>query len=238
MGFQILTYCSQAYLPALEWVLPSWTRPDVEQIHVVSDFGPMGSQASWEKQNVVWHPDYEPSEDWFINNTRRAEVAWKYAPSSGLWAFLDLDCWIRGDVLPAFGPPNTISVTRFWSKERHTGGTITDGTWYANMGPNVKVFLGRWVELTKSMGRFKAAHGRATTQQYAFTKLCRDAFRTGVPCHINTVPEQIYNCEHSVPARLIKKASENSPVVIHFKGGTWNNAQFVKRVLRAAGDKP
>ena len=232
MGISILTYCSKAYEPAFRWVLPSWQRDEIERIIVVADFqidDPGDSR-------VEWRADYEPSEDWFTNSTRRVGVAKKYLPD-GLVAFLDLDCWIRGPIRPAFGAPDTISVTRFWSREPHTGGTITSGTWYANVGLGVRQFILDWEYLTNQRGRWHSAPGGATTQQYTFTMVCKQAFATGLPCHINTVPEQLFNCEHSRPEELIRKISENNPAVIHFKGGGWKDQEFVERALASVKGK-
>ena len=232
MGITILTYCSRAYLPAFRWVLPSWQRDEIDKIIVVSDFVPDAVDAV----RAVWHPDYHPSEDWFTNSSRRPEIVRKYAPD-GMVAFFDLDCWIRRPILPAFGSPDNISVTRFWSTEAHTGGTITSGTIYMNVGSGVRRFLENWQSLTKKKGRWHSAPGRATTQQYTFTALCREAFKTGSPCHINTIPEQVYNCEHSVRDQLAIKARVNNPAVIHFKEKAWRDREFVRRIIACAEGK-
>ena len=231
-----MTYCSRGYEDAYRWVLPSWRRKEIGKIIVVSDFqidDPMDGR-------VEWINSQEPCEEYYTNNSRRPGVVRKYMPD-GLVAFFDLDCWIRGDITPAFGAPDTISVTRFWSRENHTGGTITSGTWYANVGPGVRRFVEGWDELTEKMRRTRKnwhTNPRHTTaQQYTFTSMCHTAFRTGEPCHINTIPEQIYNCEHSSPEALAIKARQNRPAVVHFKGRTFRDAKHVAHILKCAEGK-
>ena len=229
MSYSILTYCSRAYERAFRWVLPSWSRKEVERIIVVSDFCPEA------QDNAVaeWHPIYSPSEDWLTNNCRRAEIAAHHLPDGNV-AFLDLDCWIRGDLSEVFGPPGTIAVTRFWSKEWHTDGTITDGTWFANVDESVREFCREWDRRVKANPYTNTCVGGAVTQQYRFTELCREAYKTGKPCRIQTVPEQLFNCEHSVREEVLTKCRAFHPSLIHFKGGQWKDAAFVDEAIACA----
>jgi hypothetical protein len=186
-------------------------------------------------------PFYPRSDDWLINNIRRAEVAWRFMPTTGLVAFLDLDCWIRGDLLNpnrcAFGTKDSIAVTRFFSKEPHTGGTITDGTWYANVDQGVLSFLKEWDYTTRPRMNEYNKQGMATTQQYVFTELCRRTYASGHPCKIIPIDECVYNCEHSVRSELEIKARVHSPQVIHFKGGSWKDRNWVRHILACAEGK-
>ena len=228
MSYRILTYMSRGYLPALNWVLSSWLRPEVEQILLVTDCMPSNLPP---KVRVV--AQYPPSEDWLVNNCRRAEMAARFLPD-GLVAFLDLDCWIRNDISEVFGPPGTIAVTRFWSKEAHTGGTIPDGTWYANVNEDVREFCREWDRRVKQNPHTHTQVGAAVTQQYRFTELCREAYKTGLPARVQTIPETIFNAEHSIREEVLAKCRAYSPSVIHFKGGQWKDATFVSQALACA----
>ena len=230
---RILTYCSRSYRPCLSWVLPSWDRPDIQEILVATDFPP---EEAPRHAKIRAFQAFPPSDNWVEHTSRKAAVAARYLPD-GLVAFLDLDCWIRGNLSDAFGAPNTISVTRFWSKEVHTGGTITSGAWYANVSDGVRQFMRQWEAETEARYAEHASPGATTSEQYVFTELCRKSFRTGVPCGVNTIPESLWNCEHSDTNMMVQKARANAAIVLHFKGGTWRDAEHVKAAIEAAEGK-
>ena len=231
MSYKIISYMSRGYEPALRWVLPSWLRPEVEEILLVTDFVPDNLPA---KVRVV--AQYPASEDWLVNNCRRAEMAARWLPD-GQVAFLDLDCWILRDITEVFGPPGTIAVTRFWSKEAHTGGTITDGAFFANVNSAVRDFCREWDRRVKANPYTHTQVGAAVTNQYRFTELCREAYKTGKPAIVLTAPEQLFNAEHSIRDALLAKCRQYAPSIVHLKGGQWKESRFVQQVLDACEGK-
>lgn len=233
MAHRIVSYCSKNYSDALEYIVPSWvqnSQPD--EVIVYTDWEP-----DVEIDNVTFIKAYDISDSWVENVGRKADSICRYlAEYDDLdIAFIESDCYVVRDFSHLFDKDFDIAVTRFHSKEKYTCGTITCGLWFAHVNKRVRNLITQWRKLQKAyfMAGKGIRKGMIAYDQYSFTDLVRNKYASG-EVKILPVDEKVYNCEHSDVNIWRKYLDEYETCIIHFKGGSFNNTDFVREMVERA----
>jgi hypothetical protein len=211
--FNIVTYVSASYVPALLLTARSWRqRSGVSDIAIYTD---QGVEIPPELGRIV--PQFAVSGDnaataWM----RKIEVIHLEQPRSLHLVWLDADVYCTGLLLDAFARMGTaeIGATRMFDPKG-----INAGVMFFQWSPALIEFLLAWTTLAK----LKQAARSKWFEQEAASELVHEAFHGRKPYYATPLSEQIYNCDQLY--------NTLRPRLIHFKSKRWKDPAAVARAL-------
>ena len=235
-NFEIFAYCSKNYEDAYNFVINSWTRPaNVTKVTIYTDWDLKPDNPKVEVINM-----FEESKSWIIGTGRRLDVIKHFSDRNKGQTknilFLDIDCFIVGDVSEVFNRPFDIAITRLFCGEDYANKTATAGLWFAKLSSGYYNFIEDWFKRAELLKTRKVGieDHRISYVQYSFT----DVARTKTPRY-NVLPidEKIYNSEHSDEKLWYKLIRKFHPKILHYKGRRFRDSKIIAMSLSLAGAK-
>lgn len=234
MSYQLVSYCSENYSDAFDFVIQSWLRTSAERIIVYTDTAAIKSP----DPRVIIVPHFDPSDDWLVSVGRKIQTVCDFVytfPKVTNFAFMDIDCYIAKDIEPIFDHKFDIAVTRLLEKTPHVANTASAAPWYGRMSPRMLQFVTDWArqaEIYKAAKKGVRKH-KVSYVQYSFTDIIRRAYQTGGPYTVFPAQKNIWNCEDQNDANWLATIREFKSYVIHFKSRKFRNPELAKQVFAA-----
>ena len=233
MSYHIVSYCSENYADAYDFVIDSWVKTKADRIFIYTDTDKIQSH----HPKVLIIPFFQPSTSWLDGVERKVTSVCDYVsliPGIQSFAFMDIDCFITKDIGEVFGKIKDIGITRLLEKTPHAANTVSAAPWYANMTPGTRQFIEEWqrmAQLYKLRGKGVHDH-KVSFVQYSMTDLLRAAYEGSRPYKVYPLDKKIYNCEDQEIDRWIRTIKCNKSKVLHFKRRRFRNKNLIDRVFQ------
>ena len=250
--YAIIAYCSETYLDAYNFVVPSWIQNSLaDKIFIYTDSSNF-NQIS-DKVNII--PAFSKNDTWIMGTGRRLDVIKDFTFNNDdyeYFAFLDIDCFITKDFSEVFEPFKSglfdFSVTRLFSNPdaiRKDGSfkqnaTATAGVFFARKNHKFKIFINEWINLAETIKRINEKANRehkVSYVQYSFTELAWGAFHEQKPYKLHVISEKIYNSELQDIDAWKKDIEKYKPKILHFKGNRYSDKQLCQEVFELYQEK-
>lgn len=188
INYNIVSYCSQSYLPILEKTINNWLRFDnIDNIYIFTDF-----DYFYNNERVVRIKNFKSDYNFSVNCSRKVDSLWQLInyPNENLnnILLLDVDCLIINDISEIFNYDFDICVTHYGlPNEIKTTKNISSGFLALKKNPKSIRFVTDWLD-QQCQGIIK----RPCIDQSSLTKLIKqysknDQFKIGL------VEAEIYN---------------------------------------------
>jgi len=237
--FDIVTVCTEAFLPCLQLTLPTWlANSGAAGVVVVSDV----PAPDWLPGGVEWIADPElTSVDWIEGVQARAKALCNLAAKSsdGLrLVVLDTDCAVVRPLFSLAAGDADLTLTRYTDQSGDNARDLTCniGVMVLTVNERTRNWLVTWVFLQSAYAT--TGHGttphRVACDQFAATDLAR-----GRACGVTVRPAPIKTWNHYAEtgeddAGWLTRIAEDKPCVLHFKGGKWQDAALFDAAIQAA----
>lgn len=250
--YAIVTYCSETYLDAYNFVIPSWIQnSSADRIFIYTD-SPNFNRIC-DKVKII--PLFQKDESWIIGTGRRLEAIREFTFNNidyKYFAFMDVDCYITRDFSNIFMPLKRdlfdFAITRLFSNPdsiRKDGtmkpnATATAGLFFAKNNNNFKTFVEEWTRLAQVIKKTSDIANRehkVSYVQYSFTELAWAAFHEQKPYRIHVASERIYNSERSDIEEWKNDILKYRPKILHFKGNRYRDKLLCQKIFELYKEK-
>lgn len=198
--------CTENYKDAYDFSINSWLRQDADKIIIYSD-------TTWETQNprIEIKKVFSKSNQWNRNICLKAEAS-ILALKEGYdnICFIDMDCYLRGNLSHVFNKNFDIAVTELKRKNN-----ISTGTFFVKNNTNTKLFFSKWLSIIKSIKNYKSKNDGIPQDQETFSKVVY-GFKD---LNIIDLPKHKYNRKISNTKRNEKQKKDlklDDSLVLHF----------------------
>lgn len=234
MSYHIVSYCSENYADAFDFVIKSWIESSADHIVVYTDT----QEIRFPHPKVTLIPIFQKTDNWLVNVERKIlsiDDFLKRFPDVKQLVFMDIDCYIARPFDEIFDGDFDIAVTRLTEKTPHAANTASAAPWFGKVGPGLKRFVEDWKVLA---ARYKKAKKgvrvhKVSFVQYSYTDLLRRAYESGKPYKVLPKPKNIYNCEDQNNERWLETIRTCKSKIIHFKSRKFRKVKLVKKVFKA-----
>lgn len=216
----IITICTENYRDAIDFMLPSWLRY-ADKVVMFTDF-----KYSHPDSRVHIHNTIKKTDDWLKIVGMKAVILKEFLKrhSDTEFVFLDIDCYLAGDISEVFSNDFDVAATRMFDRK-----VANSGVWFCKRGEGLDRFADQWVRLQEDFKRKGIGVIRhvSSYSQRAFSYVLHNDHS------IKVLPldKNIYNSEGDDPARWIGDVRYYGPKVLHFKGRKWRDAEVVKALI-------
>jgi len=193
MSYDIVTYCSAKYKPALLTFLPSWLTSDAQVIHIFTEQdNPLEPEIS-KSERIKIYPIFKLSNDPTMHYTRKASSlnSLLKITSSHKLILLDVDCFIKQNLSHIFNDNFDIGFTiKPYSKPNKRLGDISSGILFMRKTIASHHFIYQWNLLQNSSSN-------PSRDQSSLTKLIQKCDKNNgidiVPIKLKPFSEDYYN---------------------------------------------
>jgi hypothetical protein len=236
--FDIVTVCTEAFLPCLRLTLPTWlANSGAAGVVVVSDV----PAPDWLPGGVEWIADPSlAAADWIEGVQARAKALCNLAAKSadGLrMVVLDSDCAVVRPLFSLAAGAHDLTLTRYSDQSGDNARDLTCNIGVMAMTVNERTR--RWLRLWRDVQAAYAAAGHGTTphkvacDQFAATDLAR-----GRACGVTVRPAPVKTWNHYAETGeddtgWLARVAADAPCVLHFKGGKWQDETLFAAAIEA-----
>jgi len=219
----ILSILTEEYRDLLQLSIPSWLKFNtVNKIYLYTDF-------DWEppSSRIVVINDVPKNLNWLQICASKPFLMRDLIETQSQkinFIYLDADCVMFKDVSEVFETPFDIKAARLHLARS----PVNAGVFFFRSNERTLKFANDWIKLQEEI----RASGRGLKpfknnyEQMAFSQLLRQANRV---VGVSDLPAK-YNCEADSKDRLLSLVSTYHPSIVHFKGMTWKDRDFVNSI--------
>ena len=225
MNYNIFSICTENYKDAFDFAIGSWIKNTSADITIYSD-------AKWKSPDprVTIKSVFAKSNDWGTNICRKCEASIAAINDGGKnLAFVDMDCYLRGDLGHVFNESFDLAATKLERK-----GNVSTGVFFLrNNGKSLK-FMKAWELEVKALKNF-GDRSKKPLDQVTFSKVI-DNLKSGMK--IIDVGAEKYNRKISDTKRTskqVKMLQSDDPLVLHFYNKSYLSKSNVQQVFKALG---
>jgi len=238
ISFDIVSYCSENYKDAYEFVVGSWIKNSLcNSIFIFTDTDNIKSCDPKVKVIKI----FDRSDDWLVGTGRRIDAVKNFAmnnPKCPMFAFLDIDCYIVKPFIEVFQIMENffdVAVTRMAGRNEMTHGTANAGVWMLKNNQAGLQFINDWQTTAIRYRQEKKGviPHKVSYAQYSFTKVATDGFDGRKPYKTLIISEKLYNNENQNDIKWIEDISKYKSSVVHFKARRWRQPDLVRKVFNA-----
>jgi len=230
--FSIFTICTENYKDAIDFSIPSWLGlGTLDNIFIYTDF-----DLAYPDKRVIIINDLDKTSDWLKIVRLKAMLLRRFILTYNCpyFCFIDIDCYITGDISDMFNNDFDIAATRMM----HPIYGANAGVWFCKNTPALSKFANEWIELQeqfKENGRGVMKHDQSYSQ-LSYSDILHRELKNKTYLTVLPIPSVIYNNEADDVNVWAEGVKNNHPKVIHFKGRRWRDSELVKRILNLQYD--
>lgn len=217
-NYSIFSICTENYRDAMDFVLESWLKYDnVDNIYIYTDFNIENNI----DDRVKILNTLNKTDDWLEIVGFKAIILNDFINKFNVnnFAFIDIDCYMIGDVSDIFNEDFDIAVTRMYNKR-----DANSGVWFCKNNENIKMFSEKWMDLqleykNKNIGVRK--HSSSYSQR-SFSHILHAEHKNLK--YLKVLPiDKKYNYEEGKVDEWVSNVNKYNPKILHFKKRRWRN---------------
>lgn len=218
--------CTGNYWDGYDFVIESWLKTGVSRVVIFTD----DPDRSHSDERVEFVKAFSHSTNWSENAARKAyatELAMKFTDYDHI-AYLDIDCYLTGDVGHVFDADFELALTRI---ERQYA---SNGVFFMKRCDRVDAFVERYVAEQRKLPLMRPKEKTWDYDQKAFTI----AFKSVPGFQVENISFSKYNRKISSTVRTAeqkKQLAEDQPFVLHFYNNSYRDKDNVKEVFEVLG---
>ena len=221
MEYSIFSICTENYKDAYDFAIGSWLQKTKANITIYSD-------AQWpvKSPRVQIKKIFSKSSDWGTNICRKAQASKEAFKEGKNLAFVDMDCWLRGDLGHVFEKDFDLAATKLERK-----GNVSTGVYFYRNNDKAKKFMDLWERKVKSLKNF-GNRSKRPLDQVTFSKTIEESknmtiIDVGAPKYNRKISDTKRN------PKQIKELENDNPIVLHFYNKSYLNNANVSEVFGA-----
>ena len=223
--YTIFSLCTANYKDAYDFAIDSWLEHTDANIVIYSD-------TTWDShKRVQIKKVFSKSTDWGTNICRKSDASIKALSEGDNLAFVDMDCYLRGDLGHVFDKSFDLAATKLERK-----GNVSTGVYFYRSNSNSERFMKRWNGIVKKLAGFGSRKQRPR-DQVTFSKAIEEL---SGKMKIIDVGHSKYNRKISDTTRntkQIRELVEHNPLVLHFYNKSYLSQRNVREVFEALNVK-
>lgn len=225
MKYLMFGICTENYKDAFEFAIKSWTRQNASKIIIYSDI-------TWDYPGVEIKKVLDKSTNWQKNICLKATCS-KLALQEGYEnvVFVDMDCYLRGDLGHVFEKDFDIATTELQRK-----GNISTGCYFMKNTESTNRFIDRWIKEVDKIGdNYGSRFGTLPKDQVTFSIVAEN----NNDHHLIDLPKSRYNRKIKLVKRNEKQLNDiknDDSLVLHFYNKSYLSAENISEVFGALGE--
>lgn len=221
MNYTIFSICTENYKDAYDFAIDSWlNNTKAHKIIIYSDI-------EWEPKDprIKIEKIFSQSSDWGTNICRKSKASLEALNEGDNLVFVDMDCYIRGDIGHVFRNGFDLAVTKLERK-----GNVSTGIYFFRNNPKTNKFMNIWENTVKTLNGFGSRKSRPK-DQVTFSSTIDKMARA------MTISNLDY-CRYNRKITDIKRTKEqlrnlkaDNSLVLHFYNKSYNSSRNIDEVF-------
>lgn len=240
--YNLVTYCSQNYLPRLAKTISSWSSQfTVENIFIYTDLKNklLLPQLPMDKKIQYYHI-FPESTNFGTNCARKVTSIQHFIINNDKFdnaIFLDVDCMIIKDLDSLFDEFFDISVTVYEEvKEKHRTKNISSGFVAFKNTINAGSIIDLWADIQDNYGEESPCRDQKSLSE-AITEMKNHAKANIKLLNSNVWNSHPYSGNIGYIKEWLRRVSRYKPYVLHFASGSIDSQDIIDKALLCIGEK-